>query len=164
MIAKNFRKYPEAMALQLVLVFGRPVWNSSRPTTRIGRALRNAQAALVKATPQIVRWVKVETPQWFRDQVKRARKLAAQVKSAIGALVWDMPVANEGKHMDNGEQIEELLENYDDTHHGNEARFFVAAMQMDRPSWWHIASGSALIEASRTARRQTHQDGWNRVF
>lgn len=90
MIAKNFRKYPEAMALQLVLMFGRPVWNSQRPTTRIGRALRNAQAALVKATPQVVRWVKVATPQWFRDQAKRARALAAQVKAALDSLIWDM--------------------------------------------------------------------------
>lgn len=164
MIAKNFRKYPEAMALQLVLVFGRPVWNSSRPTTRLGRALRNAQAALVKATPQIVQWVKVATPQWFRDQVKRAKKLAAQVKSAIGALVWDMPMANEGKHMDNSEQIAELLENYDDTHHGNNAAFFLAALRMDRPSWWHIPSGSVLIQASVQAKKQSYPDGGHRVF
>lgn len=100
MIAKNFRKYPEAMALQLVLVFGRPMWNSSRPTTRVGRALRNAQAALVKATPQVVRWVKVATPQWFRDQVKRAKALAAQVRAALDSLVWDLAEAEELEDLD----------------------------------------------------------------
>lgn len=97
MIAKNFRKYPEAMALQLVLLFGRPMWNSSRPTTRLGRALRNAQAALVKATPQVVRWVKVATPQWFRDQVKRAKALAAQVRDALDCLVWDRSAEKQTK-------------------------------------------------------------------
>lgn len=100
MIAKNYRKFPEAMALQLVLVFGRPMWNSSRPTTRIGRGLRNAQAALVKATPQVVRWVKVATPQWFRDQVKRAKALAAQVRAALDCLVWDLAEAEELKELD----------------------------------------------------------------
>lgn len=90
MIAKNFRKYPEAMALQLVLAFGRPVWNSSRPTTRVGRALRNAQAALVKATPQIVRWVKVSTPEWFKAAKRRARVLSDSIRAALVRIVFDL--------------------------------------------------------------------------
>jgi hypothetical protein len=34
--AASFRKHAEAMALQLALPFGRPAWNASHPTTRIG--------------------------------------------------------------------------------------------------------------------------------
>jgi len=40
-IAANFRKYAEAMVLQLVLPFGRPVWNTSHPTMRLGREIRS---------------------------------------------------------------------------------------------------------------------------
>lgn len=89
MIAANFRKYAEAMALQLVLPFGRPVWNGSRPTTRWGRALRAARAALVAVTPQIVAWVKVPTPQWWKDAQQAAKALAAQVRASLAVLAWD---------------------------------------------------------------------------
>lgn len=164
MIAANYRKFPEAMALQLVLVFGRPIWNTTRPTTRMGRALRQGQAAIVKATPQLVRWVKTATPQWFRDQAKRAKALAAQVQAALDCLVWDLSAAKTERKADVSDDIEALLENYDDTHHGNKAGFFVAALKMDRPSWWHIASGSVLLQASVQAKRQCYPDGWNRVF
>lgn len=90
MIARNFRRYPDAMALQLVLPFGRPVWNGSRPTTRAGRALRAARGALVAAREQIVQWVKVPAPAWWRAQQARAKALARQVKKACIAITWEL--------------------------------------------------------------------------
>lgn len=91
MIAKNYRKFPEAMALQLVLVFGACVWHTSRPTTRAGRAIRAARGQLVKHTPQLVNWVKVATPQWWKDANKAAKHLADQVKNSLARFVWDQP-------------------------------------------------------------------------
>lgn len=114
MIANNYRRYPEAMALQLVLALGRPVWNTTRPTTRIGRALRQAQAAAVKATPQVVAWVKTKTPQWFKDAQHRARKLAGQVKAAIAALVWDLMEIGDATP----DKIRELVKEYHKAHRG----------------------------------------------
>lgn len=90
MIASNFRKYPEAMALQLVLKLGRPVWNGQRPTTRAGRAMRAARAALVAATPQLVAWVKIPAPGWWKAQQARAKALAAKVKAACIAITWEI--------------------------------------------------------------------------
>jgi hypothetical protein len=90
MIAANFRKYPDAMALQRCLPFGRCCWHTSRPTTRALRAVRAARAALVKVVPQIVRWVPVVVPQWVRDAKRRAVELAKGVKDALLSLVWDL--------------------------------------------------------------------------
>lgn len=86
MIAANFRKYAEAMALQLCLPFGKPRWNGARPTTRHGRMLRSIRAALIGARPQIVQWVEVPTPQWAKDAARRARKLANTVRAALPDL------------------------------------------------------------------------------
>lgn len=90
MIAANFRRFPEAMALQLVLVFGRCTWHTSRPTTRVGRALRAERTRMAQARPQIVRWVKIKAPAWWKAQKRAARALAASVKGAMLPLVWDM--------------------------------------------------------------------------
>lgn len=90
MIASNFRKYPEAMALQLVLKLGRPVWNGQRPTTRTGRAIRAARAALVAARPQIVAWIKIPAPGWWKAQQARAKALGAKVKAACIAITWEI--------------------------------------------------------------------------
>lgn len=151
MIAANFRKYPDAMALQLVLKFGRPVWNTSRPSTRIGRALRQGQAALVKATPQIVAWVKTPTPQWFRDQARRAKALAQSVRAALGCLVWNVTAEEPAKRQAVKRTpwaIVELLDDYEDTHHGNQAHPLTGAL-CNRTGWYHIASGMQLAGASK---------------
>lgn len=133
MIAANYRKFPDAMALQLVLVFGRPVWNTSRPSTRVGRALRNAQAALVKATPQVVRWVKVATPQWFRDQAKRARELAAQVRASLDSLVWDLAeVAGAAKPL---EGLPKLYAEAKECHREYLHTFAPISSVIKRPEW-----------------------------
>lgn len=89
MIASNYRKFPEAMALQLVLMFGRCTWHTTRPTQRVARAVRAARGALVKATPQIVQWAKKATPDWFKLAKRAARELANQVKAAMACFVWD---------------------------------------------------------------------------
>lgn len=86
MIAANFRKYAEAMALQMCLPFGKPRWNGARPTTRHGRMLRATRAALIAARPQIVQWVKVPTPQWALDAARAARELARSVKKSLPDL------------------------------------------------------------------------------
>lgn len=79
-IAANFRKFPQAMALQLVLQFGKPVWNTKRPTTRRGRTFRayiTKQMAALGLRREIV---KQTIPQWWKDAQARAKNLAKQVK------------------------------------------------------------------------------------
>jgi len=90
MIAANYRKFPDAMALQLVLLFGRCTWHTARPTQRAARAVRAARGELVKQTPQLVRWVKKATPSWFRNAKAMAKALAHQVREACEVFVWDL--------------------------------------------------------------------------
>lgn len=135
MIATNYRRFPSAMAVQLVLSFGPCKWHTSRPTTRIGRAIRSEAAAAAKAQPQVVQWVKKSVPAWYRDQVRRAKELAASVKKALAQLVFDAPTTTE-------QTVRQLLADYDDTHHGNQARFLTNPC-----SWWfHIRSGCLVYE------------------
>lgn len=89
MIARNYRKFPEAMALQLVLVFGRCCWHTARPGARIARTIRAERARLVKATPQVVQWVNIAVPTWWRDAKKATRALSHQIRDALDQFVWD---------------------------------------------------------------------------
>jgi len=132
MIAKNFRKYPEAMAMQLVLAFGRPVWNTSRPTTRIGRALRLGKAAIVKATPQLVAWVKVATPEWFKAQAKRAKALAALVRDSIDCFTWELVEIKEPKPL---EGVEKLMAEAVNCKREYSHTFCPITSVMKRPHW-----------------------------
>lgn len=100
MIASNYRKFPEAMALQLVLVFGRCTWHTARPTQRLARAVRAARSVLIKQTAQLVRWVKKATPDWFKKAKQAARELANQVKAEMEVFVWDIQSANENQSCD----------------------------------------------------------------
>lgn len=135
MIARNFIKYPEAMALQLVLMFGRPVWNTTRPTTRIGRAIRQAQAKAVKATPQLVAWVKSVTPQWFKDQARRAKSLAESVKRALTVLVWDL-MEVEGPAMEKEKTaLEKMYEDAKKCERGYLHAFCPISSVIARPHW-----------------------------
>lgn len=80
-IAANFRKFPQAMALQLVIQFGRPTWNTARPTTRHGRAVRAHITRTMKAIGLII-WPEAKAiPAWWKDGQKRARAFAKDVKS-----------------------------------------------------------------------------------
>lgn len=95
-IAANFRKYPEAMALQFPLRLGKPRWHTSRPTTRLGRAFRAAvgrAAAAAAALPWAERKAlggigKKQVPQWFKDAKRRALALAKQVRAAVMVICW----------------------------------------------------------------------------
>ena len=87
MIAANYRKHPEAMALQMVLPFGRAlVWALDRPTTRALRAIRAARAAAFKAAGRVAYPVRKTTPSWAKDAARKARELAKQVRQSCMSL------------------------------------------------------------------------------
>lgn len=81
-IAANFRKYAEAMALQLVLPFGKPVWNGKRPTTTLGRAFRAYITAVMKARGLVEYVTDAPVPQWVKDAKTRAAKFAKFLREA----------------------------------------------------------------------------------
>lgn len=92
MIAANFRKHPEAMALQLVLQFGRAlIWALPRPTTRILRAVRSARAKAFQVAGRIAYPVRRNTPAWVRASAKRSRLLGQMVRKAQRALNFEAP-------------------------------------------------------------------------
>lgn len=89
MIAANYRKHPEAMALQMVLPFGRLlVWALPRPTTRILRAIRAARGAAFKAAGRVAYPVRQTVPQWWKDAAAAKKRLAARVKALCMGLVY----------------------------------------------------------------------------
>lgn len=88
-IAANFRKYAEAMALQLVLPFGKPVWNGKRPTTTLGRAFRAYITAAMKARGLIEHPAPLIVPQWWKDAQSAARKYVHALKNGQVALHWN---------------------------------------------------------------------------
>jgi len=79
-IAPNYRKYPQAMALQLVLKFGRPVWNGARPGTLHGRKMRAHVTAAMRARDWIVYPVKPAIAQWWKDAQAKAKAFAKAAK------------------------------------------------------------------------------------
>lgn len=90
MIAANYRKHPEAMALQLVLPFSRLFrWHTGRPTTRLGRLFRALTAAAFKSKGYTQAIAKKAVPAWFRAAKAEARKLARSVKAACITLPFD---------------------------------------------------------------------------
>lgn len=97
MIASNFRKYPEALALQMPLQFGRLlVWATSRPTTRVLRAIRAERGAAFKAAGRVAYPEKKSTPSWARELAKKVRDLGKLVKAAQVALLFAEPVTRTG--------------------------------------------------------------------
>ena len=93
-IAKNFLKFPQAMAMQWPLPLGKPRWHTSRPTTRLGRAIRAFISRAVKAAAalphaeklELARAVKKPAPQWWRDAKRRAQALAKKIKDSCMKL------------------------------------------------------------------------------
>jgi len=76
MIAANFRKYPDALALQLPLPFGRAlVWALPRPTSR-----------LIAARSRVQRPAPRSVPDWWRGLRQAGAQLAATVRAACLAL------------------------------------------------------------------------------
>jgi len=87
MIAANYRKHPEAMALQMVLPFGRLlVWATSRPTTRALREIRAARGATFKAAGRVMYPVKKSVPAWCKEAARKVRELGQLVKKACRDL------------------------------------------------------------------------------
>lgn len=87
MIAANYRKFPEALALQMPLQFGRLlVWALPRPTTRALRAIRAARGATFKATGRIAYPVKQATPAWAKEAARKSRELGKQVRRSCKSL------------------------------------------------------------------------------
>lgn len=83
MIASNYRKFPEALALQMPLQFGRLlVWATSRPTTRLLRAIRAERGAAFKAAGRVAYPVRKKTPSWASELAKKVRDLGKLVKAA----------------------------------------------------------------------------------
>lgn len=82
MIAANYRKHPEAMAVQLVLKFGRCVWHTTRPTTRIGRQLRAQVSATFARAEKIQYPAHKPTPHWVRALARSVRTLGKLVQMA----------------------------------------------------------------------------------
>lgn len=83
MIAQNYRRHPEAMALQMVLPFGRLlVWALPRPTTRILRAIRAERGAAFKAAGRIAYPAAKNTPAWAKEAARKVRELGQAVKAA----------------------------------------------------------------------------------
>ena len=83
MIASNYRKFPEALALQMPLQFGRLlVWATSRPTTRLMRTIRAERGAAFKAAGRVAYPVRKTTPSWARELAKKVRELGKLVKEA----------------------------------------------------------------------------------
>lgn len=150
MIAKNYRKFPEAMALQLVLIFGACVWHTTRPTTRAGRAIRAERGQLVKHTPQLVNWVKVATPQWWRDAKKAAKHLADQVRNSLTRFTWDIPGTKPTAAWPMKQNlVENLIEDFLDDHHGNQARPLQWAMNNEHQNWIHVPSSWVFITVDK---------------
>lgn len=140
MIAANYRKHPKAMALQLVLEFGRCTWHTARPTQRAARAVRAARGDLVKTTPQLVRWVKRAVPAWWKVAKRKAVELANQVREACGVFVWDQEQPaqpQQAKAWNEGLENRQCRATFDP--------FWLQVM----PRWNHAGLGENLYPAMR---------------
>jgi hypothetical protein len=94
MIAANYRKHPEALALQLPLPWGhRLTWHTERPGSRLLRTLRAARSHAFQLAGRIAYPIKQAIPQWWKDQKKRARSLANAIKSACLVLIAEIRIA-----------------------------------------------------------------------
>ena len=96
MIAANFRKFAEAMALQFPLPLTRMVWATSRPTTRILRAIRAARGAAFKLAGLVRYPEKRGMPAWVKVAMAKARKLGELVREAQQVLGFVVPVGKKG--------------------------------------------------------------------
>jgi hypothetical protein len=94
MIAANYRKHPEALAVQLALDFGAILrWATARPGSRVLRAIRAARTAAMKAHTTVAPWFgpvcieeKKQTPRWLLVKSAAARALGKAVRLACTPL------------------------------------------------------------------------------
>ena len=80
------------MALQLVLPFGRPIWNTSRPTTRLGREIRSFITKAMKARGLVEYPAVPAIPQWWKDAQTRARAFMKFAKDGQLKLALSKPI------------------------------------------------------------------------
>lgn len=86
MIARNLRKYAEALALQLPLPFGRlRQLKQARPTTRAARAARAARAGLRRA----ILAVRVIYPAPRQPAPRRAKAISSAEQMPLCWLTLD---------------------------------------------------------------------------
>jgi hypothetical protein len=82
-IAQNFRRFAEALALQMPLRFGHAlVWHTSRPTTTWGRRMRKIRGELAALVGRIV----------YPEQTARApkpRETRTGVQLDLLRYVWE---------------------------------------------------------------------------
>ena len=87
MIASNYRKHPEAAALQMPLPFGHVLrWALPRPGSRVLRAIRAARAKAFKDAGRVAYPVTAVVPQWVKDAKRAAMAQAKAVKAACLTL------------------------------------------------------------------------------
>jgi hypothetical protein len=86
MIAANYRKHPDALALQWPLPLGRPKWTLPRPGARILRQIRADRAAAFKAAGCIRYPEPTPVPGWWTRARQRAKALADAVRAGLLAL------------------------------------------------------------------------------
>ena len=91
-IAANFRKYAEAMAQQLVLPFGRPVWNTSCPKTRLGREICSSITKAMKVGCLVEYPAVPAIRQWWKDAQTRARAFMKFAKDGQLKLALSKPI------------------------------------------------------------------------
>lgn len=88
MIAKNYRKHPDALALQLPLPFGHLLkWALPRPGSRILRAIRAKRASTFAAVGRVSYPEKKRTPAWVIEAQHKARALSNLVREACLCFV-----------------------------------------------------------------------------
>lgn len=102
-IAKNFLKFPQAMALQWPLLLGKTrAWETPRPKKYQGRGYRTLLSRAAKVTARRAARalealpfaekleragaVKKTVPQWWKDAKRRAQELAKKIKDSCMKL------------------------------------------------------------------------------
>lgn len=94
MIARNFIKYPQALALQFPLPWGTALtWHTERPGSRLLRKIRAARHKAFLAAGRIKQPTKTKTPAWWKQWKHKARSLAAKVRNACQVLWAEVRVA-----------------------------------------------------------------------
>lgn len=90
MIAANFRRHPDALALQLPLPFGTVLrWATRKPTTVLMRAIRAARGVAFAAAGRIKRPSVPTIPAWWKEARKAARELARRLAKLQRTLIDD---------------------------------------------------------------------------
>lgn len=131
MIAKNYRSFAAAAAVQMVLKLGRPVWALDRPSTRVLRAIRASRAKLIASREQLVTWNQSVTPQWVKDAMSKSKELAKKWAAAQLELPFLAEKQEKAKTKEVlSRDIKTLLRTYNDNtrkdkHNGLQPAFLV---------------------------------------